>query len=295
MLNALLIFVIILLYTFQSFFCKKYTDHYPGAESNASPVFAIFSGLFVSLVAFCFSGFRTDFQPLTLILGLCNGATLFVYNIALIRASQTGPYSILMVFSLSGGIAIPTLVNFLVYRKTISVWAMLCLAAIFAAIYLVSKKENEQFINRRVFFLSSLLLMCANGGYGALLAIQNVETGEVDQMSMVAVTFLTEAVLATITLAIKEKKNFFPVMKQNGRSAMWLVLCSLVTASAILLLVTLIARMGEQIHILYTFDNAGTMLFSVLVSAIFLREKLSTVNKIGAALMCAALIGVSVL
>ena len=44
--------------------------------------------------------------------------------------------------------------------------------------------------------------------------------------------------------------------------------------------------------ILFTFDNAGVLFFSVLFSAIFLKEKLSVVNWIGCAVMAFGLIGI---
>ena len=43
-------------------------------------------------------------------------------------------------------------------------------------------------------------------------------------------------------------------------------------------------------NLVYTFDNAGVMVASVLASVIFLKEKLSLKNIIGCVIMCTALI-----
>ena len=100
MLNAALIALVIVLYTFQSFLCKKFSDNYPGKPDNASPVFTVISGLTVVAVAFAVSGFRFSASALTVWLGIANALVLAGYNYAIIKSSQIGPYSILLVFNL---------------------------------------------------------------------------------------------------------------------------------------------------------------------------------------------------
>ena len=48
--SALLIALLILLYTLQSFLCKLYTDKYPGDDDMASSVFTVVSGLTVAII-----------------------------------------------------------------------------------------------------------------------------------------------------------------------------------------------------------------------------------------------------
>ena len=66
----------------------------------------------------------------------------------------------------------------------------------------------------------------------------------------------------------------------------------MVAALAINLLV-IILEIIESPTLLYTFDNAGVMLMSVLLSAIVFKEKLSKVNVIGCVIMCIGLVCMS--
>ena len=107
----LLLAFLIALYTLQSLFTKLYTDKYPGDEDDASNVLTVVSGLSVALITFaCFSLFKFDFNIWCVLIGLFNALALYGYNYSIVKASQTGPYSILMMFSLSGGIIIPIIV-----------------------------------------------------------------------------------------------------------------------------------------------------------------------------------------
>ena len=70
-----------------------------------------------------------------------------------------------------------------------------------------------------------------------------------------------------------------------------LVFVTAFTASAVILLTVLI-NSGMSTDILFTFDNAGVLLFSVLFSFVVFKEKLSWVNLVGCATMAFGLVGI---
>jgi drug/metabolite transporter (DMT)-like permease len=141
--SAILIAFLITLSTFQSLLCRKYSEHYPGEEAMSSPVFSVVSGLIVALVSFAFAGFSFSVQWPTLVLGIANAVTLFLYNTCMIKASNSGPYSVLMTCMLAGGIIVPAVVNFFAFGTLLSIIQIISIVVIFAAIYIVSYKEGE--------------------------------------------------------------------------------------------------------------------------------------------------------
>ena len=288
--SFLLIALMIVMYTLQSFFCKVYSDHYPGQCTMASPVFCMVSGCVVALVGLAVSGFSFTPSWQTVLLGVLNAVVLIAYNTCLIRASGSGPYSVLMVFMLSGGILVPAVVS-LLFGDRLSVVQWLSVALIVGAIWLVSRKEQDQRVSGAGFFLLCGGLFLTNGLYGSLFDLQQRLTGSEEKEEMVIITYLLTAVGAAAAAFLRRGKRLPGDFRQTRKSLVFLLLCSVVMAAAIHLLVYILPLVN--VTILYTFDNAGVLLFSVLCSCVFFREKLSAWNIAGCVLMCAGLICMS--
>ncbi len=293
-LYALMIALLILVYTLQSFLSRKYSESYPGPENMASPVFTVVSGLVVTVVSVAVTGFAFTPSPVTVLLGICNAVALFLYNSCMMKASTTGPYSVLMVFMIAGGIVIPTLVSVIGFGDRISVGKAISVAVILFSVYLVSqKKEADNFTNKKVFLLSCIGIALFNGIYGSLLAVQQEITGVADKEEMIATTYFFAFLLALIPLLRKSPKQGIAAFRQTKRSCFYLLSGAVIVALAINLLTLLVAQ-GKSLTVLYTFDNAGVFLISVVFSCIFFKEKLSLKNLIGCITMCIALVCVTV-
>ena len=292
-----IIALVVLLYTLQSLFTRFYTDHYPGDKSLTTPVFAVVCGLIVTAVSFIFSGFSFKCAWLTVLLGIVNAVVLYGYDAFIIKASATGPYSILMTFSLTGGIVVPAIVSRIFFDVPFSWVQLISILIIFASVLMISKKEGEnenaeEHKKHKTFFLIICsLLGLANGLYGVLLNTQQELTGVAEKEEMVAVTFIGAAVISLIQLVIKERKNTLKAFKQTKLSLTFLLLTALVSALAINALV--IALDGIDTTLVYTFDNAGVLLLSAIASAVFFKEKLSKLNVIGCIIMSIGLICMS--
>ena len=291
-----IIALVILLYTLQSLFTRLYTDYYPGDKGLTTPVFAVVCGLIVTVVSFIFSGFSFSCGWLTVLLGLINAVVLYGYDAFIIKASATGPYSILMTFSLTGGIVIPAIVSWVTDLGNFSFVQLFAILVIFASVLMITKKDEvadaEEHKKHRTFFLIiCTLLGLANGLYGVLLNTQQELTGVAEKEEMVAVTFIGAAVISLVQLVVKEKKNVLSAFKQTKLSLTYLLISSAVSALAINALVIALQDVNETI--VYTFDNAGVLLLSAIASAICFKEKLSKLNIIGCVVMSLGLMCMS--
>ena len=290
--EALFIIAVVLLFTAQSLFCRMYTNHYPGKPQMASPVFTVISGFLIAAITFGFAGFSFSAQNTTLLLAICNALVLFGYNFFIVRASQLGSYAIMMVFSVAGGIVLPAIFAALAFKDEITVPQILSMIAIFAAVYMVSYKKKEEQTGER----SKFLLVCAglgicNGAYGVLLDIQGRLTGANEKEEMLMLTFLGAALISVFPILFSEKRKTLSVFRQTRASLLFLIICAIAAAGAANLLVFILQLVSPTL--LYTFDNAGPLLLSVLASCLLFKEKLTPLNAIGCAVMCAGLVCLS--
>lgn len=285
--TVLLISFLLLLYTFQSLLCRKYSEHYPGAAAMSSPVFSMVSGLVVAVITFAFSAFSFTPSPMTVLLGICNAVALFLYNTFMILASKNGPYSVLMTFMLAGGILVPAAVNFFAFSVPLSLIQILAIVVIVLAIYIVSYKEGEGRGNL-LFYIACFGLFFCNGIYCSLLNAQQELAGEGERGEMIMITYFGTFALSAIVALAQNARGFVGAFRQTRRSLFYLLSCSVVVALAVNLVVDILTRINPTI--LFTIDHAGVLLLSVLISHFFLHEKLSRLNWVGCALMCAALV-----
>ena len=287
------IFVLILLYTGQSFFCKLYTEKYPGDSDATTPVFSVASGLITAASAFVFAlctGFHWNWQ--IVVMGLVNSIVLAVYNFSMVKASERGPYTIQMTLMLSGGIILPALFSY-VYGGGLKPLGWLFVAIIAVSILLVSKKKGEGlFSGSWQFWAFCIALFVFNGLYGAIMAHQGAYSVTTNSKNELIVCTFGFSALINICLGFYQRKSkFVSDFKQSGVSLISLLLSSAFTASAVILLTVLI-NSGMSTDILFTFDNAGVLLFSVLFSFIVFKEKLSWINLVGCATMAFGLVGI---
>ena len=282
-----LMVAIVLLYTAQSFLTRLYSARYPGNAENASPVFSIISGITVAVVSVAVCGFHFVASPLTWLLGVLNALALIIYNATIIKASQSGPYSVLMVFSIAGGIIIPALVGAVGFGDNLTLLKIVCILVVLVCVYLISDK-GEQAKASRGFWLAVSGLAVGNGLYGSLLDVQQRVTSVGEKEEMIAITFALCALFSLAMLAFKLKSRTVSALKQTKMSAFYLIATSLVAAVAVHVLTFVIGLV--DLAVLYTFYCSGVLMLSVLCSALFFKEKLSLKNIIGCVVMSVALV-----
>lgn len=287
--------LIIVLYTFQNFFCKRFSLCYEGKDST--PVLTIVGGIIVVGVTFFFSGCVFSAQALTVILGIVNAVVLYGYNDFLLKASVSGPYSVLIVFAVFGGISVPALAKWIGFGEAMTGPAMCFLAIIMVSVYLMSVKpsgEDTAATNRITlkFLLYSVGLFVCNGSYAAILALQQELTGEAEKEELIMVTFAVAAIISLISLIVK-KASFKNVFRMKKSAFINLIIYAMSAAFAINSLV-IILLLEVNTGVLLAVQNAGVMLVSVIFSLTFFKEKLTKMNTIGCIFMAIGLVGITV-
>lgn len=287
--------LIIVLYTFQNFFCKRFSLSYSGKDST--PVLTIIGGIIVVAVTFLFSGCVFSAKILTVIFGIINAIALYFYNDFLLKASVSGPYSVLIVFAVFGGISLPALVKWIGFGDKMTGPAMCFLVIIMVSVYLMSVKpqDDNQDVTNKVtlkFILYSIGLFICNGSYASILALQQELTGEAEKEELIMVTFAVAAIISFISLVAKKSdlKSVFAMKKGAFANLVIYALSAAFAVNSLVIILLLEVNTG----VLLAVQNAGVMLVSVLFSLIFFKEKLTKINVIGCVFMTIGLVGITV-
>ena len=282
MTSALLILLIVVLYSFQTLFCTMYTNKYPGKPENASPVFCVLESIAIALFTWAWIGFKFELSPLTILFGVLNAVALYGYNTSLIKAGAQGSYAFLNVAQLFGGILIPLLYTTVFLGDVLRWYQLVAIAMMLVSFVLMNLKEikvkkgEERKKTPWTYYLFCAILFVCNGMYGTLLKMQS-DYNESQKNEMVILTYGIMGVIAFIQLAFKEKKDTFKAFKLSKKAVLPLVLCLLSAALAINVLVTVIPMVNTAV--LYTVENGGVLILAAVYSFIFFKEKpqLSTI------------------
>ena len=276
--SILLIAVIILLYSFQTLFCKLYTDSYPGRAELASPVFCIIEGICVTIVTFAFNGFQFSVSPFTLLMGVLNALALFAYNMSLIKASTLGSYAFMNVIMLFGGLLVPSIYGAAFLGEAITATKVIGILAVLLSCLLMNIEDIKLKNTPFTYYIFCGILFVANGLYGTFVKMQTVHHDEQKQ-EMIMLTFALTSAVALIQLITSEKKNTLQAFKLTRKAVLPLIVCLLSASLAINLLVYLLPLLDTAV--LYTVENGGVLILSALYSVLFFHEKLRPVKAVG--------------
>ncbi len=294
--SNLLIAGLVLLYTMQAAFCNLYSKYYPGKKKFSSPVYSVVYGLVVALATWALARFRFAASPVTFLFAAAAGAALTAYNTLLIRASDTGPFSVLMTFNLSGGILIPVLWSVFHDGDVLGVWQYLAIAVLLVSFLFLNWEKKPAGDDTRPplrFYLYSTLLAFMNGAYEVLLNEQKKAVGGTEDAEMIVVTFAFSALLALVILTARSGRELPAAMRLGGRASSALLAAALSAASAVNLLMFSLARV--HMAVLFSLNIGGVLVVSVLWSAIGLREKFPPQRVVGLCLAAAAIFALSIL
>lgn len=284
--SVILIAAIILLYSFQTLFCKLYTDRYPGKPELASPVFCVLEGIFVTLFTFAFGVFRFSLSPFTLLMGVLNALALFAYNMSLIKAGSRGSYAFMNVIMLFGGLSVPSVYGAVFLNESISVIKVLAIVAVLVSCLLMNLEDIKLKNTPISYYVFCLILFVANGMYGTFVKMQSVYRDDQKQ-EMIMLTFALTGLIAFVQMLLTQKKETFSAFRLNKKCVLPLIVCILSASLAINLLVLVLPLVNTAV--LYTVENGGVLVLAALYSVIFFREKLRPVKTAGILLAVAAI------
>lgn len=300
MTSTLLIAMMIVLYACQTLFCRLYNQRYPGEESTSPLVYNVIYGVFVSIVTFAVGRGRFTPSTVTVLLGLLNGAVLFGYNLSLIKATGSGSYAVANLCLLAGGILIPLFQSVIVYHVPLNALQYAGVAVMLAAFLFLNldgivggKKEGKvKTAASRLFPLFCGLLFLFNGLYGALLNAQQEATGNTQREEMILVTFLFTALLGFVMLLSKRGRGSLSAFRQTKSSALCMLLCCVSAAAALNLLMYVMQLVN--VPVLYTVENGGVLVLSVVFAVFLFKEKITPFKAAGLLLALSSLVMLSV-
>lgn len=293
--SASLIAVIVLVFTVQSFFSKLYTKYYPGDPAAVTTVFSIVGGVTCIFFGFILSDFSFSPSPLTVLFAVLNTGLLILFNVCMLGAARTGPYSILMVCKQSGGFMLPTVVA-VFYGDRLSVPQWLALGVIVIAIYMATHKDEtdgKTGKTQKMFYLYCAGLFFANGAYGSVLNIQQLITGAGEKEEMLMLTHFMMCILMVGYGLYTRRGKFISDFRQTKKSFFFMAVAAVLSATAGYIMVYLIQFVN--ITMLYAFNHSGILLCSIFCSRVILKEKMSRLNYAGCLLLCLGLSGLALL
>ena len=302
MIFTLILLFMIAIYTCQSLACSRFGKYYPGDPAKTSSVFSVLYGgvcmVFTLVFTACTGGFPIALSLPTILFGVVNGIVLTTYNQFLLKSSAMGPYSIVMIFMLSGGLLIPVLWSVVAEGNRLNALQWVAIVLTLAAFLILNmpKKGEKATVS---FIVSCSVLGIANGTYGILMNTQQTMTNNTENAGMIVFTFGTCAVLSLVMMLLPAKgEKFAPAAAAksaftfNGACIAWGLGSALSASVAVNILMWILSKVN--VAVVYAMTNGGVLLVSVLISLFFLGEKCTLTKAVGIALSTAAIVMLSI-
>jgi len=265
----------ILCYTFQGLFGKMYSSSYTGGEREATPVFSCIYGVIVGVSVLAVAlGFRFEAGLATWGLGIANGLMLFLYNLGVIKASRTGPFSLQSIFRLFGGVVVPMLFSMAFWGESLTALQIIGIVVMLASFVVINLDGNALKDVRKGYAGWVALLFIVNGLYGTLMAGQQRIMAGAESNEMIVITFLSSSIISLISLLVSRKKDTFKAFRMPVKAWGNAVGAGVVAALAVVQLMALLNRM-ESLAVFYTVENGMVLVLTVVFSAIMFKEKIN--------------------
>ena len=283
-----MLFILALLYSFQSLFCRLYSS---ARNGEGAVQFSVFYAAFVGLSTLAANRFAYAPSGVTVALGLINAMVLLTYSIAMVRCSSLGSYAFMMVCSLSGGILVPMLYDALYLGYAFSPFQLIAIALILIAFVLMNLEGFAAKKNGR-YLLWCAILFVANGMYGVLMNLQQTLMNFTLRNEMIITTFLGMAVMTSAFQLAVARKDFLDGFRVSRQAALYAFLSALSATLAVSLLMILMKSVN--ITLLSVMDNGGVLVLSALYAFTLFKEKPKPSGMLGLLLVGVGVIMLSV-
>lgn len=290
---AVLLSILVCIYTMQSLFCKVFSDLYAGDKEASGGVFTVLYGAFVGIATLVVSLFDFDPAPLTWIYGLLCALMLFIYNFSMVNASRQGSYAFMTLCMLSGGIVLPCFASVLILDQPLTGIAVLGIIIMLIA-FVVLNVQNIKLKGSPVsYYIWCALLFISNGVFGAVTSLQANQVGSVDRSEMVVITYIGSFIVAMIQLAATRKKKIGSDFARIGKKAWLAGLCSFTCATiAINLALVVLTLINPAIYA--AVENGAILVLSAICSAIIFKERFTKMQLLGMTLAVISIVLLSI-
>jgi len=271
---AVLVALIVLLYTFQSLFTKLYSLHYEGpANGQSTAVFSICFGGFIGLATLAANGF--SFAPTwqTVGWGLLNAVMLWLYNASLIKAGERGSYAFVMIANLFGAIILPMLVGIFFLGEKLTALQALAIGLMLVSFVVMNARSISFKGASGAYYFWCAALFVANGLYATIMNVQQELSAGMQNTEMLAISYIGSALVVLIAQAVRgQLRPLAAGFRMGKKSALFTLSCCIVATIASNMLLYLLSQMDSSV--LYTIENGGVIVMSAIFSSILFKEKM---------------------
>lgn len=269
---VLLITLMVLFFSFQSLFTRLYSANYAGEESQSTAVFSICYGVFIAVATQVVGGFSFAPSWQTWLFGLLNAGMLTLYNTSMIEAGNRGSYSFLMVSSMFGGILVPMAVGVLFLGETLTGLQVVAVVLMLVSLVAMNVRGISFKNNSGSYYLWCAALFLSNGLYGTIMNLQANAMAGAQRTEMLTILFAASALSVVATeLARKRGRQLAEGFRMGKKAAVFLLICCASATAAANLLLVILPQMESSI--LYTIDNGGVLVLSILYSLVLFKER----------------------
>ena len=283
-----MLFILALLFSFQSLFCRFYSS---SREGDGAVQFSVFYAAFVGVSTLAFNRFAYVPSGVTVLLGVMNALILLTYNIAMVRCSSLGSYAFMMACSLSGGILVPMVYDALYLGYVFSAFQLVAIALILVAFVLMNLEGFAARKNSR-YLIWCAILFVANGLYGVLMNLQQTLMNFTLRSEMIITTFLGMALMTSAFQLLVARKDFLNGFRVSRRTALYALLSALSATLAVNLM--MIMMKSVNITMLSVMDNGGVLVLSALYAFTLFKEKPKPSGVLGLVLVGVGVIMLSI-
>lgn len=276
--------VMMVLYTFQSLFCRLYTSARNGA--GAIPFSVFYSG-FAGVCTLAVNGFSYHPSVTTLVLGLINALVDITYNVAMVKCGNLGSYAFMMICVLSGGILVPMVYDVAYLGCSFSALQLAAVALMIVSFVVMNLDGVMAKKNLRYLLLCATLFI-ANGLYGVFMNLQQTLMHFTQRNEMIITTFLSASVLTAAFELVFARRTFLEGFRMERKAAVFMVISAACATVAVNML--MIVMRSINLTVLNVVNNGGVLVLSAVFAFTLFREKLETRKVIGMVLACASIV-----
>ncbi len=288
----ILLTLLVTLYTLQSLFCKLFSDAHSKHHAYTSGVFTPINCLGIALITFIFNKFSFSFSWTTFYLACLTGIMLILYNISLIGSTSTGPYSIAILFMLSGSIIMPFLFNLIFRHEMLTVMQLCGFVLILSSIFITNVQKKEKKVLNKKFYLWSILLFLSNGFFGILMDLQQSILQGKERNEMIILSYGICALVMFVVNYLKYKTSYLDAFKAPLRTYRWVIFSILIATTAVNLFLHVIS-ISPSTSVLFAVNNGGVIILSMLFSYLLFKEKFTLKKWIGLIVCCLGIVLIS--
>lgn len=276
------------LYSFQSLFCRMYTNARNGeGATQFSVVYSAFAGictLAVNKFAYAPSG-------ITLLLGLVNALILLTYNVSMVKCGTLGSYAFMMICVLSGGILVPMVYDALYLNFVFSPLQIAAVVLIIAA-FVVMNLDGIRAKKNMKYLMWCALLFVVNGMYGVLMNLQQTLMQFTQRNEMIITTFLGMGLMTAAFELVVHRRRFLNGFRMGKKAVVPMVLSSLSATLAVNLLMWVMKSVN--VTVMSVINNGGVLVLSAVFAFTLFREKMEKHTVIGILMACASIVMLSI-